>query len=66
MTRKHFIALANLAVEIIQNLSNPTEWDTQMVIRECAATCKLHDKSMGFDSKRFNAYIEKRLVAVSA
>ena len=59
MTRQHFQALADCTAEIIHNLSNPTDWDKQMVIREIAGVCKLSNPN--FDSQRFIEWVEKTL-----
>ena len=57
MTRQHFQALADCTAEIIHNLSNPTDWDKQMVIREIAAVCKISNPN--FKSDLFIAWVEQ-------
>ena len=59
MTRSHFQALADCAAEIVSNLDNPTQWNTEMIIREIAAVCKLSNPN--FDSQRFRAWVDAKV-----
>ena len=59
MTRQHFQALADCAAEIVSNLDNPTQWNTEMVIDEIARVCNLSNPN--FDSERFRNWVDKKV-----